>query len=696
MAGADRLPLLSYKEEIVQEGGMKNKRYRELAAVLIMMTMAAGSVVTVAAEKNVKTVETAEDMNEENTSEASYLEVTDRFAQQNSIDEALFQEAQNGYPLEEALIVVNPYGTSPLSAVAIFSTEEACGGTITVKGKSSENDVTGTFAAEKDHIVPIYGLYNNDTTEVVINLEDGTSATFEVATEDINVDYGTIQTKMKTETNYDYENLTFICSTMGSLYAVDAAGDIRFYTTMGGSLGVHQLENGHLLMPASYVLKTSYYKEGMIETDLLGKIYREFMVPGGQHHDFVELPDGNLLIASDSPDLSTVEDYVVELDRQTGEVVWELDMKDLMGSEEGQSASMDSDGSEESDWFHNNGLAYDAQNDLVLLSARHKDAIVAVKKEEKSIAWILGDPTGWGEEYQSYFFTPEGEDFEWFYAQHNVSILDNGDIALFDNGTARVKRVDSDDRVSGDAVYSRAVVYNIDTENMTVSQESEYGKERGADWYSDWISGVVSLDGTKDHLWITAGSHLHSDEENRNDYYPKDMFVSGLTKTTYIDQVDNGELTFELTISGDTYNALTYRSFRMPLYTKGKYDVTAVPEVLGALGETSYEEENVQTDDAAALSDGWSLVLDGSKISVTGSFQTDTAVDVLIPGKMILVSGDSQRAYNLTQSAAASEDGTNVTVKGWTSVDGLEGQDWEIYLELDGVLYNTGYKYSKI
>ena len=675
---------------------MKNKRYRELAAVLIMMTMAAGSVVTVAAEKNVETVETAEEVDVENISETSYLEVTDRFAQQTSIDEALSQEVQNGYPLEEALIVVNPYGTSPLSAVAIFSTEESCGGTVTVKGKSSENDVTGTFEAEKDHIVPIYGLYNNDTTEVVINLEDGTSATFEVATEDINVDYGTIQTKMKTETNYDYETLTFICSTMGSLYAVDAAGDIRFYTTMGGSLGVHQLENGHLLMPASYVLKTSYYKEGMIETDLLGKIYREFMVPGGQHHDFVELPDGNLLIASDSPDFSTVEDYVVELDRQTGEVVWELDMKDLMEIEEGQSASMDSDGSEESDWFHNNGLAYDAQNDLVLLSARHKDAIVAVKKEEKSIAWILGDPTGWGEEYQSYFFTPEGEDFEWFYAQHNVSILDNGDIALFDNGTARVKRVDGDDRVSGDNVYSRAVVYNIDTENMTVSQESEYGKERGADWYSDWISGVVSLDGTEDHLWITAGSHLHSDEENRSDYYPKDMFVPGLTKTTYIDQVDNGELTFELTISGDTYNALTYRSFRMPLYTKGKYDVTAVPEVLGSLGETSYEEGNIQTDGAAALSDGWSLVLDGSKISVTGSFQTDAAADDLIPGKMILVSVDSQRAYNLTQSAAAGEDGTNVTAKGWTSVEGLEGQDWEIYLELDGVLYNTDYKYSKI
>ena len=31
-----------------------------------------------------------------------------------------------------------------------------------------------------------------------------------------------------------------------------------------------------------------------------------------------------LLVASDSPDLSTVEDYVVEIDRETGAVVWEL------------------------------------------------------------------------------------------------------------------------------------------------------------------------------------------------------------------------------------------------------------------------------------------------------------------------------------------------------------------------------------
>ena len=244
---------------------MKNKIYRALTAILITTAMMAQPLAASAQDN----AQNEGQESQEEADSASLLEQTDIFAQQTATDEALEQEMQNGYSLEEALIVVNPYGTSPLSAVAVFHTDEALGGTVTVKGKAAENDITGTFEAATDHAVPIYGLYNDDITEVEISLEDGTSATFEVATEDIKVDYGTITAEMKKESSYDYSKLTIICSTMGSLYAVDAAGDIRFYTNMGGTLGVHQLSNGHLLMPASYVLKPSYYKEAMIETDLL-------------------------------------------------------------------------------------------------------------------------------------------------------------------------------------------------------------------------------------------------------------------------------------------------------------------------------------------------------------------------------------------------------------------------------------------
>ena len=665
-------------------------KYKKIIGLALAAVVTAAPVTGINSVMIIAEADAAEESTEQNTGQL--LEKMDIFEDQTQIDEALKEEVQNKYSLEDALIVVNPYGTSPLSAVAVFSTEDSVGGTVTVKGKSEENDVTGSFSAANDHIVPIYGLYNGDTTTVKISLENGESASFEVTTEKTEMDYGDVKMEIFDEQNYDYSNLSFLCSAMGSLYAVDGAGDIRFYTNMGGSLGVHLLANGHLMLPAPYVLKTSYYKEGLLEVDLNGRIYREFAVPGGQHHDFRELSNGNLLVASDSPDLSSVEDYVVEIDRESGEVVWELDMKDLLDIEDGASASMESDGSDEEDWFHNNGLWYDEANDLVLLSARHKDAIVAVNKTDKTIAWILGDPTGWDKTDKSLFFTPTGDDFEWFYAQHCVSMLDNGDIMLFDNGTAKVKRIDNDNRVTGDQVYSRAVIYHINTDDMTVSQVYEYGKERGADWYADWISGVDSLDGTKDHLFITAGSHLHSEEENRSDFYPSDMFRQGLTKMTHIDQVDEGNLTAELTLAGGSYSVLTFRAFRMPLYTENTdFDITAKPEVLGSLGETPYETQDIDLSSAEALPEGWTITMDDLKISVAGNYQTDKKQDELEEDKLVLCDESETRSYALAQAATESEDGTSVKISGWTALDGLTGKDWNIYILVDGKLYNTDY-----
>ena len=218
--------------------------------------------------------ETASESESATTATASFasLEKTDLFAQQDSIDEALQQEASAGYSFEEPNVIVNPYGNSPLTAVAAFHTDKELGGTITVKGKNEKDDITGTFEAATDHLVPIYGLYNGDTTEVVLTLEDGTSTTLEVTTEKTEINVGTIEATMTDDSAYDYSNLTFVCSSAGMLYALDSAGDIRWYFADGGVLGVHQLQNGHLMMPTSFLLKSMYYKAGLQEIDLSGKI----------------------------------------------------------------------------------------------------------------------------------------------------------------------------------------------------------------------------------------------------------------------------------------------------------------------------------------------------------------------------------------------------------------------------------------
>ena len=113
---------------------------------------------------------------------------------------------------------------------------------------------------------------------------------------------------------------------------------------------------------------------------------------------------------------------------------------------------------------------------------------------------------------------------------------------------------------------------------------------------------------------MQTGYHLYSAEENRSDFYPSDMFRQGLTKMTHIDQVDEGNLTAELTLSGDSYSVLTFRAFRMPLYTENTdFDITAKPEVLGSLGETPYETQEIDLSSAEALPEGWTIKLDDLK-----------------------------------------------------------------------------------
>ncbi len=49
--------------------------------------------------------------------------------------------------------------------------------------------------------------------------------------------------------------------------------------------------------------------------------YTEYRLPGGYHHDTFEMEDGNILMLSQIPDRDTVEDVLVLVDRQTGEIV---------------------------------------------------------------------------------------------------------------------------------------------------------------------------------------------------------------------------------------------------------------------------------------------------------------------------------------------------------------------------------------
>ena len=84
------------------------------------------------------------------------------------------------------------------------------------------------------------------------------------------------------------------------------------------------------------LVNSPYYMTGLYEIDLLGHIYNEYSIKGGYHHDYFELPNGNLLVASDdfNNESGTVEDYIIELDRTSGNIIKTWDLKDILNMEE--------------------------------------------------------------------------------------------------------------------------------------------------------------------------------------------------------------------------------------------------------------------------------------------------------------------------------------------------------------------------
>ena len=56
-----------------------------------------------------------------------------------------------GYTLDNPNIILNPYGTSPLTAIIIFETTEDVPVTITIEGKDINSTYTNKFESSKKH-----------------------------------------------------------------------------------------------------------------------------------------------------------------------------------------------------------------------------------------------------------------------------------------------------------------------------------------------------------------------------------------------------------------------------------------------------------------------------------------------------------------------------------------------------------------
>ncbi len=585
--------------------------------------------------------------------------------------------------IDNADVIVNPYEISPLTALIIFKTEESISPKVTIEGDDKLSTYEYTFDEGTEHYLPIYGLYPDRDNTVVVEYGD-VKKEFTITTEALPDDF-----ILPTSVDADKDELSndlyfFTPSSGGYTCAYDVNGDVRWYLTINSIWEVNRLDNGHMMLSTERLVNSPYYMTGLYEMDMLGKIYKEYSLPGGYHHDYYEMSNGNLLVASDdftSGD-GTVEDYIVELDRETGEVVKTFDLKDILNMEDGKSENWI-----EYDWFHNNSVWYDEETNSITLSGRHQDAVINIDYDSGDLNWIIGDHTNWSEEYQKYFFTPVGDDFEWQWSQHAAMITPEGYVFIFDNGNNKSKN--EDEYVPAEDSYSRGVMYKIDTDKMTIEQVFEYGKERGSEFYSPYISDVDYID--SEHYIIHSGGIVYVDGKNSN----QPAGISGADRLVS-DTVEykDGEVIFEIVLPTNNY-----RVEKMSLYPENESFKLSKAERVGSLGETEVTNSELgfilNSKDFKDIEEehNISITKEVDRLVFTGKFKRGTDVNVILyknGTKNIYNVSISKRPYTALCVDIFTEEETKegISVTKYINEDGLSGK-YSIYVEVDGTFYNT-------
>lgn len=419
----------------------------------------------------------------------------DILAYQSEIEKANL--ADTNFSINDPKVILNLYGNSPLTAVIIFQTKDLTAPEITVKGKDGSKDITHTFIPSKTHILPIYGLYAGYDNKVTITAS-GITKKLTITTNKLPDDF--IQTNSINK-NFETDDLYFATPTdKGYTAAYDTNGEVRWYLIGDYKWDIQRLNNGHILLGNNKLIKKPNYSIGLTEMDLLGKVYYEYNIPGGYHHDVYEMNNGNLLLASNNFDSGTLEDYLVEIDRNTGEVVKTIDLYSIMPNNYGEN------------WFKISSLAYDEKTNSLTISGYNRNILINIDYASSEINYIIGDPKNVPQNLKKYVLNadilpnkPEG-----------VNILSNGDIIY-------ITSIDN---------KKMLVTYHIENKKITITNKEELSNNEDA--YLDILGDnhylitqgkkITEIENSKEIMSIDTSSNIYN--AKKMSLYANDVYTN--------------------------------------------------------------------------------------------------------------------------------------------------------------------------
>lgn len=418
--------------------------------------------------------------------------------------------------INEQSVQLNPSGYAPLTAYINLQTSTPTTAMVRVVGKNgASSDIVKNYTtASTSHQLPVMGLYADHQNVVELTLYDesgktlGSSAIF-VETGAISADMPGINIDVPAKGDASELRIVsyFGTSTSPGIhkpFIFDSYGDIRWYldftnhpqlNKLNFQDGVEKLANGNLYFG-------DFNSNLIYEVNFMGEVANTWELEslGFQfHHHILELPNGNFLITVTNNNINTVNDFIIEMDRNTKQVVTEWDLRQSL------QPTRDAIWDRLDNWIHVNAVMYSPSDDCIVISGRNQ-GVMKLDRNNK-VKWILTNHKGWatagdGTDLTTKLLHPLDESnrkitdwrilnglinhpsFEWIWYQHAPKLMPNGNILLFDNGDNR------NYNGNGPESYSRAVEYAIDEENMTVKQMWQYGKQRGSATFSRIVSDV--------------------------------------------------------------------------------------------------------------------------------------------------------------------------------------------------------------
>lgn len=381
------------------------------------------------------------------------------------------------YTFDHMFLIRNPFGESPLTALAMFSLEAPARVRVTTRGDIPETDYVSVLPKRRNHRVPILGLYPKRVNKVKIELlndEDTVLASHEISvrTKGLPPDLRKAVSVKKVAKDPAFENILINGGVNIHTCAFDREGKIRYWLRRKPrGYGIFPLSDGHFFYMEKEISVPSFSNPQTVQSydmDYFGRVYRTYLVENGVHHTAEEKVGGNILTGSNTM-LEHTEDRVIEIDRKTGEIVWQLDIWDLF----------DDTYKDMMDWCHVNSAAYYEKDHSILISLRNVHAVISVDYDTKKLRWMLSDPKFWeGSSMTKYLLQPVG-DVRWTYQQHAAFELDvdfdgNPDtkhMIVYDNHWAKRRKAKSFDKDP----LSYVTFYDINEKEMTVKMFKSFG-----------------------------------------------------------------------------------------------------------------------------------------------------------------------------------------------------------------------------